>query len=221
MQANYSMEQSRETTCAKSPLKSASMICLFSLVATVAPAFVAGHTSQQSPSSQTAASDTPVRPSDSKPAQAAPAQTAKEAEPTALILVHPFAVSPSVSWPYDMKQMQAQTVAELKAKVGNQYSVVTEVPADYHGRVYLLDGEITEWHAGNRAKRVLVGMGSGRESAIIHYSLTDESNKKVLDRKDTIRAEFWGNAYEGSVGQLAHPFADKIAGNLSHVLQSQ
>jgi hypothetical protein len=41
---------------------------------------------------------------------------------------------------------------------------------------------------------MLVGMGSGRETAEIHYWLTDEKGEKVFDNKDTIRAEFWGNA---------------------------
>jgi hypothetical protein len=56
-----------------------------------------------------------------------------------------------------------------------------------------------------------VGGGTGRESADIHFWLTDEQGKKVFDQKDTIKAEFWGNAYAGSVGQLGHPFARKIA----------
>jgi hypothetical protein len=78
-----------------------------------------------------------------------------------------------------------------------------------------LEGEIVSWRPGNRAKRMMIGMGSGRESAEIHYWLTDEQGKRVFEHKDTIRAEFWGNAYEGSVGQLAHPFASKIASRLT------
>ena len=58
---------------------------------------------------------------------------------------------------------------------------------------------------------MLVGMGTGRETAVIHYWLTDKTGKKVFEHTDTIRAAFWGNAYAGSVGQLAQPFADKIA----------
>lgn len=69
---------------------------------------------------------------------------------------------------------------------------------------------------GNRAKRMLVGMGSGRETAEIRYRLTDENGAKVFENKDTIRAEFWGNAYASSVGELAHPFADKIAGRIKN-----
>jgi hypothetical protein len=72
------------------------------------------------------------------------------------------------------------------------------------------------WRPGNRAKRMLVGMGSGRESADIHYWLTDEAGKKIDEHKDTIRAEFWGNAYAGSVGELAHPFGNKVAKRISN-----
>ena len=131
-----------------------------------------------------------------------------------VIVVHAFTTSSEVAWPYDMKQMQIQTVAELKSKLAKRYEIVTDAPATNTQRTYALDGEITGWRPGNRAKRMLVGMGSGRESADLHFWLTDAAGKKVVDRKDTIRAEFWGNAYEGSVGQLAHPFADKIAGRV-------
>ncbi len=59
---------------------------------------------------------------------------------------------------------------------------------------------------------MLLGMGSGRETAKIHYWLTEvATGKKVFEHTDTIRQAFWGNAYTSSVGQLAQPFADKIA----------
>jgi hypothetical protein len=141
------------------------------------------------------------------------AAVAGYAQDKPVIVVHVFTTSPEVAWPYDMKQMQTQAVAELKAKLGTRYEVVAEPPAT-NTQVYTLDGEVTGWRPGNRAKRMLVGMGSGRESADLHFWLTDAAGKKIVDRKDTIRAEFWGNAYEGSVGQLAHPFADKIAGRI-------
>jgi len=117
---------------------------------------------------------------------------------------------PRTTWPYDMKQMAAQTVAELRRKDGKRFDVAVEAPAG-QVRTYTLDGEVTEWHPGNRAKRWVVGMGSGRETAKIHYWLTDASGKKVFDHTDTNRAAFWGDGYADSVGQLAQPFADKIA----------
>jgi hypothetical protein len=64
---------------------------------------------------------------------------------------------------------------------------------------------------------MLVGAGTGRETAKIRFWVTDAGGKKVFEHQDTIRAEFWGNEYADSVGQLAHPFADKIAGRLAEV----
>src|ERR1700728_442633 len=121
-------------------------------------------------------------------------------------------VGKRVNWPYAMTQMQLQTITELKVKDGQNFEVVTEAPQESGSKVYLLDGEVLEWHAGNRATRLMVGMGSGRETAKIHYWLTDSvSGKKVFEHTDTIRQAFWANAYANSVGQLAQPFADKIA----------
>lgn len=133
------------------------------------------------------------------------------------IALHPFTAGADVAWPYDMKLMQTQTIAEVKAKVDKQYEITEVAPeasASGHAHTYTLDGEILAWHPGNRAERLLVGAGTGRENAEIHFWVTDDTGKKVLEHTETIKAEFWGNAYAGSVGQLAHPFADKIAKRL-------
>ena len=129
------------------------------------------------------------------------------------IVVHAFKTADGVSWPYDMKQMATQTLAELQNKDGKKYLIAGDVP-EARSHYYVLDGEVREWHPGNRAKRMLVGVGTGRETAKIHYWLSDETGKKVFEHEDVIRAEYWGNAYAESVGQLAHPFADKISGRL-------
>jgi len=137
-----------------------------------------------------------------------------QAQEKPAIVVHPFTTATGVSWPYDMKQMVIQTVAELQTKDGKKFDVSAEAPAG-RAHVYTLDGKVLEWNPGNRAKRMLVGFGSGRETAKIHYWLSDEAGKKLFEHEDIIRAEFWGNAYVGSVGQLAQPFADKIATRLN------
>ncbi|MGB6387268.1 MAG: DUF4410 domain-containing protein [Terriglobales bacterium] len=142
-----------------------------------------------------------------------PASLTGQERPT--IVLHPFTAGADVAWPYDMKLMQTQTIAEVKAKVGKQYEIAEEAPTSGHSNTYTLDGEILAWHPGNRAERLLVGAGTGRENADIHFWVTDNAGKTVLDHKETIKAEFWGNAYAGSVGQLAHPFADKIAKRLA------
>src|SRR6266571_3626987 len=51
-----------------------------------------------------------------------------------VIVVRPFTFAPSVAWPYDMKQMQTQTAAQLKTKAGGRFEVVTEVPTTSHRR---------------------------------------------------------------------------------------
>ena len=138
-----------------------------------------------------------------------------QAQDNVVVVVREFSVGPKTGWPYDVKQLQSQTVAELRGKAGSRLEVDSESPVTPSSHVYTLNGEIVSWRAGNAAKRIMVGMGSGRESAEIRYWLTDEQGKRLFEHKDTIRAEFWGNAYAGSVGQLAHPFASKIAGRLT------
>jgi hypothetical protein len=144
-----------------------------------------------------------------------PSATALEISAQPAVIVQEFSVGNKTGWPYDLSQLQSQTVAELRAKANDRFDVLVGTPATARTHTYTLDGEIVSWRPGNRAKRMMVGMGSGRESAEIRYWLTDEQGKRVFEHKDTVRAEFWGNAYEGSVGQLAHPFASKIASRLT------
>ena len=75
------------------------------------------------------------------------------------IVVHTFTATPGQPWPYDMKPMATQTVADLQRKDGKRFDVAAEAPAG-RSKTYTLDGEVTEWHPGNRAKRLVVGMGS-------------------------------------------------------------
>ncbi len=108
-----------------------------------------------------------------------------------------------------MKQLQIQTVAELQNMEAKKYAVTSEMPSS-NNHAFTLTVQILEWHPGNAAKRALVGMGTGRESAKIQFALIDPNGKKVFEHEDTIRTEFYASAYMSSVGQLAHPLADKI-----------
>jgi hypothetical protein len=136
------------------------------------------------------------------------------------LVVNPFTLTSGVNWPYDMKQLQAQTITELKVKDSSYFDVLADAPTN-QSRIYTLEGEVMEWHAGNRATRMMVGMGSGRETAKIHYWLMGKGGEKVFEHTDTIRQAFWGNAYANSVGQLAQPFADKIADRLKDAKLTQ
>ena len=94
------------------------------------------------------------------------------------LIIETFAVSTSVPWPYDMNQLKLETFSELLKKDSQYFVVLPEPVQDAKDAVYTLRGEVLEWHPGNRAKRLLVGMGTGRETAKIHYWLTDISGKR-------------------------------------------
>ena len=127
-----------------------------------------------------------------------------------LLVVKAFTVAPGVELPYDMKLMQTQLVAELKVELGKKFTIVSETPPAAESAPYTLDGEITGWRPGNAAKRLVVGLGSGREASDIQFRLTDNSGQKVLERKETVRTNFYSQG-AGSSGTLAHPIAQKIA----------
>jgi hypothetical protein len=127
-----------------------------------------------------------------------------------VIVVQAFTAAPGVELPYDLKQLQPQLIAEFKVELGKQYDFVAEAPASPAGTIYTLGGEITGWHAGNAAKRLVVGLGSGRESSDIDYRVTDKSGQKVVEHKDTVRTNFYSQG-AGSTGTLAHPIAQKIS----------
>jgi hypothetical protein len=131
-----------------------------------------------------------------------------QSKPT--IVVQAFTVAAGVELPYDMKLMQTQLVPEFKVMLGKEFDIVTETPATPQGAVYTLDAEITGWRPGNAAKRLVVGLGSGREASDIQFRVTDGSGKRVLERNDTVRTNFYAQA-AGSTGTLAHPIAQKIA----------
>ena len=133
-----------------------------------------------------------------------------------VIVVKAFALSSDAAFPYDLKQLQISVHAELKARFAKEaVDVVMEAPAGARGKVYVIEGEFSNWKVGSTAKRVLVGFGAGREGTDLHFTIT-ESGKKVVDGTERIKAPFVGSAYQGNVGQLAHPVADKLGDRIKN-----
>lgn len=130
-----------------------------------------------------------------------------------VVVIQPFTLGAGVELPYDIKLLQTQLVADLKVQIGKQFDIVAEPPAAAQGSIYTLDGEITGWRPGNAAKRIIIGLGSGREATDLHYLVTDSAGQTVIDRNDTIRTNFYSQG-AGSVGTLVHPIAQKIAERL-------
>jgi len=138
----------------------------------------------------------------------APVVLSAQEKPT--LIVNAFTTAQGVDLPYDLKQLHGQLVAEFKVMLGKEFTVAAEAPATPSGKVFTLDGEIVAWRPGNAAKRILVGMGSGREASDVAYRVTDAAGAKVVDKKDTIRTNFYSQG-AGSTGTLGHPIAQKIA----------
>jgi hypothetical protein len=65
----------------------------------------------------------------------APATTPVATSTKRVIVVSAFTTVKEVAWPYDMKELQRQTVAEMTAKAGTEYDVMAEDPATLQGHV--------------------------------------------------------------------------------------
>ena len=72
-----------------------------------------------------------------------------------VIVVQPVTAATGVQLPYDLKQMQAQLVAEFKVLLGKDFDIAAEAPTTPHGTAYALVIEVTGWRPGNAAKRIL------------------------------------------------------------------
>jgi len=81
---------------------------------------------------------------------------------------------------YDMKQMQAQIVAEFKSHLGKDFDIVAEHPQLRRASLYPGD-RITLDPATLRSALSSVWFRS--RSADIQYRMTDGSGKKLLERK--------------------------------------
>ncbi len=138
------------------------------------------------------------------------AQMPASAQNKPVLVIQAFTTASNVTLPYDLKLLQTQLVAEFKVMLGKDFEIGQEPSVSAEGTVYTLAGEITDWRAGNAAKRLLVGLGSGREALDLQYHVSDATSKKVVERKDTIRTNFYSQG-AGSTGTLAHPIAQKIA----------
>jgi hypothetical protein len=167
-----------------------------------------------SPPTVTSSAETPEsrpvspaeKPAASKPAPSPPATTAK-----AVLIVRVFKLKENTGWPYDLTQLQSQTVAQLRSTddISERFDIADALGAKTG--VYVLEGEVLSWQAGSKAKRLMTGLGMGRESAEIRFWIVDPNGVRVLERRDTIRADYTNVA---GANTLAHPFVQKITERL-------
>ncbi len=83
-----------------------------------------------------------------------------------------------------------------------------------------ISAKLTQFAAGNMATRVLVGMGSGRSSATIEFTIKDSATGKVL-WKNSIKekASVWSN--NASSASQRGELPEKIAATLVKLLQGK
>ena len=62
-----------------------------------------------------------------------------QAQDNVVVVVREFSVGPKTGWPYDVKQLQSQTVAELRGKAGSRLEVDSESPVTPSSHVYTLN----------------------------------------------------------------------------------
>jgi hypothetical protein len=74
-----------------------------------------------------------------------------------------------------------------------------DAPADY-----ILEGQLVNFEAGNAAKRLMVGFGSGRSHAIFDFVVKEASTGQVVWQKSIKQtASFWFNGTTSSAAERA------------------
>ena len=68
---------------------------------------------------------------------------------------------------------------------------------------YVLEGVLTNFEAGNAAKRLMVGFGSGRSHAIFDFVLKDSTGNVVWKKSIKQTASFWFNGTTSSAAERA------------------
>jgi uncharacterized protein DUF4410 len=84
---------------------------------------------------------------------------------------------------------------------------------------FTLEGELVDFEAGNAAKRLMVGFGSGRSHARFDFSLKNSSTGEVVWQKSIKQtASFWFNGTTSSAAERAE-LPDGLAKQLVNELK--
>jgi|HubBroStandDraft_1064217.scaffolds.fasta_scaffold21785_3 hypothetical protein len=87
-------------------------------------------------------------------------------------------------------------------KYTSLFDTVTTFDADAKqpDGTWTLAANETDFSGGSAAARALVGMGAGRETITMEYTLTDPTGKAVWTQKIKTKPSFWGSA--GQLGMV-------------------
>jgi hypothetical protein len=118
--------------------------------------------------------------------QSGPAQAKVEKNRYQQIEITKFEVKEGVEFPPDyLADLTNELAAQLReTEKFRQVSREGEAPAEANAPALKLSGTVTEFKAGNRAVRYMVGFGAGRTKVKAHVKFTDRATGEVLYEGD-------------------------------------
>ena len=131
-----------------------------------------------------------------------------------VLVIEPFTVAAGVELPYDMKQLQAGLVADLRVQIGKEFEVVGEVPAAPKPGLHA-DRRVHGMAPRQCRKTTPCRYGLWSRSSDLHYRVVKTSGQNVVDQTDTIRTEFLRSECRLGRNLLVDPIAQKIAGRIT------
>jgi hypothetical protein len=128
----------------------------------------------------------------------------KSIDRSKMLVVQPFTseVKGAAGLPEAVRDAIIQTFKDEKAFA----AVLTPQEAADKDKASLLElnGKLVDFAAGNAAKRMLVGFGSGRANATFEFTVTDLGTSQVIWQKAIKQsASFWFSSYTSSAAERA------------------
>jgi hypothetical protein len=146
------------------------------------------------------------------------APTGKPLDLSRAVLVLPFGSSVKHADSVGLPEATRTSVINV-LKSSGMFSAVA-VPEDVAGQKTLVEisAELVDFAAGSVAKRMLIGLGSGRANSSFDFVVKETASGKVLWKK-TIKetASFWSNSASSSAQRMELP--EKVAKKLAEELK--
>jgi ABC-type uncharacterized transport system auxiliary subunit len=142
---------------------------------------------------------------------------AKSVDPSKPIMVKSFTAS--VKGAAGLPEAVRGAVIQTLKDDGTFKSVLKEEEAKGAPADYVLEGTLVNFEAGNAAKRLMVGFGSGRSHAVFEFVVKEASTGQVVWQKSIKQtASFWFNGTTSSAAERAE-LPDGVAKKLVEELK--
>lgn len=124
-----------------------------------------------------------------------------------------FSIKEGIQFPPDfLVAMTEELVSQLKeTKKFAQILHEGETPSESNGPRLRLVGNVTEYQAGNRAVRYMVGFGAGKTKIVAHIKFVDVDAGTVLFEQDVDGKVILGGAVKSESIGAARGLAKEVA----------